>query len=74
MYDGDFEALVHHAQAAGCRVEVMAFGKSASSKIKNVANYFKDLDKNSRRYFSLETTSRILIPKASSDLTSTELT
>jgi uncharacterized LabA/DUF88 family protein len=48
--DGDFEALVHHAKAAGCRVEVIAFGKSASSKIKSAADYFKDLDKDARRY------------------------
>jgi len=53
--DGDFEALVHHAQAAGCRVEVMAFGKSASSKIKNVADYFKDLDKNAKKYLMSKT-------------------
>lgn len=52
--DGDFEALVHHAQAAGCRVEVMAFGKSASSKIKNVANNFQDLDKNAKRYLMVK--------------------
>lgn len=48
--DGDFVPLVHHAQAAGCRVEVMAFGKSASSKIKEAADQFTDFDKSSRRY------------------------
>ncbi len=48
--DGDFVPLVHHAQSAGCRVEVMAFGKSASGKIKEVADLFIDLDMNYKRY------------------------
>jgi len=48
--DGDFAPLIHHAKAAGCKVEVMAFGKSASSKIKEAADHFTDLDKNSGRY------------------------
>jgi len=43
--DGDFKELVLHLQKAlGCRVEVMAFGRSASSRLKETADEFIDLD------------------------------
>ncbi len=43
--DGDFKELVLHLQKAlGCRVEVMAFGRSASSRLKETADEFVDLD------------------------------
>lgn len=49
--DGDFVPLVEHLKRAlGCRVEVMAFGKSAAGKLKEVADEFTDLDKNTKRY------------------------
>ena len=49
--DGDFIPLVEHLRRAlGCRVEVMAFGKSTSTKLKEVADGFIDLDKNTRKY------------------------
>jgi uncharacterized LabA/DUF88 family protein len=49
--DGDFVPLVELLKRGmGCRVEVMAFGKSASSKLKEVANDFTDLDKNLKKY------------------------
>jgi uncharacterized LabA/DUF88 family protein len=49
--DGDFEPLVQHMQRSlGCRVEVIAFGKSASSKLKDVADQFTDLDKNLKKF------------------------
>ncbi len=48
--DGDFKELLEHANALGCRTEVLAFGKSASSRIKESANMFTDLDSDSRRY------------------------
>lgn len=49
--DGDFVPLVQHLQRAlGCRVEVMAFGKSASGKLIEAADEFTDLDKNLRKY------------------------
>jgi len=45
--DGDFIPLVDYLQkSAGCRVEVMAFGKSASSKLKHAADKFFDLGSN----------------------------
>ncbi|RLE45908.1 hypothetical protein DRJ22_03325 [Candidatus Woesearchaeota archaeon] len=47
--DGDFIPLVEHLKRAlGCRVEVIAFGKSASSKLIEAADSFLDLDKNKK--------------------------
>lgn len=41
--DGDFTELLVHARSLGCRVEVMAFRKSASSQLLEVADRFVDL-------------------------------
>lgn len=47
--DGDFVPLVQHLRRAiGCRIEVMAFGKSTSTKLKEEADEFTDLDKSKR--------------------------
>ena len=47
--DGDFLPLVQHLQrAVGCRVEVIAFGKSTSSKLIEGADEFTDLDERTR--------------------------
>ena len=48
--DGDFKDLLEYVKAMGCRAEVMAFGKSSSSKLIEVADTFIDLDKNKKRY------------------------
>ncbi len=49
--DGDFIDLLHHLKRAmGCRVEVVAFGKSSSSKLKEEADSFTDLDRNAQLY------------------------
>lgn len=49
--DGDFIPLVEYLKInEGCQVEVMAFGKSASGKLKEVADDFVDMDENHRRY------------------------
>ncbi len=49
--DGDFVPLVEHLQRAmGCRVEVIAFGKSASGKLKESANEFVDLDASTKKF------------------------
>jgi uncharacterized LabA/DUF88 family protein len=49
--DGDFVPLIEHLKRAlGCRVEVVAFGKSASAKSIEVADDFLDLDKDTRKY------------------------
>ncbi|MBI2550461.1 NYN domain-containing protein [Candidatus Woesearchaeota archaeon] len=43
--DGDYQPLVQHLRRAMCcRVEVVAFGKSASSKLVEEADSFFDLD------------------------------
>ncbi|MCX6721476.1 MAG: NYN domain-containing protein [Candidatus Staskawiczbacteria bacterium] len=44
--DGDFIPLVEYLKNQGKRMEVMAFGKTTSSKIKEVADEFIDLDDN----------------------------
>ena len=47
--DGDYAPLVEYLKnAQGCRVEVMAFGRSTSSKLKDVADEFTDLDSNKK--------------------------
>ncbi len=47
--DGDYLPLVEHLQrAVGCRVEVIAFGKSTSSKLIEGADSFTDLDQRTR--------------------------
>lgn len=47
--DGDFVPLVDYLKTK-TQVEVMSFGKSASMKLKEVADEFTDLDKNSNKY------------------------
>jgi uncharacterized LabA/DUF88 family protein len=49
--DGDYKELIEHLQKAmGCRVEVIAFGRSASSKLKDTADEFVDLDRNYKKF------------------------
>lgn len=49
--DGDFVPLVEYLQInAGCQVEVITFGKSASAKLIEMADDFFDLDKNPEKY------------------------
>ncbi len=49
--DGDFVPLVEHLQRAlGCRVEVIAFGKSAAGKLREAANEFTDIDANPKKF------------------------
>ncbi|MCX6809226.1 MAG: NYN domain-containing protein [Candidatus Berkelbacteria bacterium] len=42
--DGDFKDLLEHVKSLGCRAEVMAFRKTASSRIVEQADKFTDLD------------------------------
>ncbi|MFB6190689.1 MAG: NYN domain-containing protein [Candidatus Nanohaloarchaea archaeon] len=42
--DGDFTAIVDHLKAEGCRVEVMAFGKSSAKEIREAADNFINMD------------------------------
>jgi uncharacterized LabA/DUF88 family protein len=46
--DGDFSDLLEHSKSLGCRVEVIAFGKTTSHKLKEVADLFVDLDKDAK--------------------------
>ena len=46
--DGDFSDLLEHAKSLGCRTEVMAFGRTTSHKLLEVADLFIDLDKNNK--------------------------
>ena len=46
--DGDFSDLLEHAKRPGCRIEVVAFGKNTSYKLKEVADFFVDLDKSKK--------------------------
>lgn len=47
--DGDYVPLLQHLKRAlGCRVEVMAFGRSTSGRLIEESDYFVDMDKNKR--------------------------
>ena len=46
--DGDFSDLLEHAKSLGCRAEVVAFGKTTSHKLKEVADFFVGLDKDAK--------------------------
>ena len=49
--DGDFVPLIHHLRhALGCKIEVIAFGKSGSTLLKQECDLFTDLDLDKRRY------------------------
>lgn len=49
--DGDYIPLVLYLREnKGCLVEVMAFGETASGKLKDVADDFIDLSQNKRKY------------------------
>ncbi|MCX8147336.1 MAG: NYN domain-containing protein [Candidatus Woesearchaeota archaeon] len=48
--DGDFKDLLEHASSLGCRTEVIAFGRAASSKLKETADLFIDMDENPKKY------------------------
>jgi len=48
--DGDFFQLVEYLKNQGKRVEVIAFERSASAKLKESADEFIDLEKNPEKY------------------------
>lgn len=49
--DGDFVPLVEHLKRAmGCKVEVMAFGRSTSAKLIEAADEFVNLDKGHTKF------------------------
>ncbi len=48
--DGDFVQLTEYLKNQGKRVEVIAFGRSTSSHLKEVADEFIDLGQNTAKY------------------------
>ncbi len=48
--DGDFAPLVEYLKNQGRQVEVIAFGRSASSDVKKIADDFVDLDEEAEQY------------------------
>ncbi|MES3031407.1 MAG: NYN domain-containing protein [Patescibacteria group bacterium] len=49
--DGDFVPLVQYLQTnEGCQVEVVSFGKSTSSKLREATDDFFDLDESPQKY------------------------
>ncbi len=48
--DGDYAPLLEYLQMSGQFTETVAFGKSCSGKIKELTDYFIDLDENPRKY------------------------
>jgi len=51
--DGDFIPLVEYLKNQGKRVEVMAFSKTTSIKLKEISDEFIDIEKNPERYLYL---------------------
>ena len=48
--DGDYMPLVEYIKNHGRRAEVIAFGRSTSSKLRESADSFIDLDENPKRF------------------------
>jgi uncharacterized protein (TIGR00288 family) len=48
--DGDFISLVEYLKNQGKRVEVIAFGRSTSARLKEVADEFIDLEEAIKKY------------------------
>lgn len=48
--DGDYIPLVEYLRGNGCIVEVMAFGKTMSGKLREAVDDFVDLEKDANRY------------------------
>lgn len=52
--DGDFLQLVEYLKNQGKRVEIMAFGRTASLKLKEVADEFIDLEARPDKYLLIK--------------------
>lgn len=48
--DGDFVPLVEYVKAQGCQVEVITFGRSASSRLREASDDFIDMDADRKRF------------------------
>jgi len=56
--DGDFIPLVEYLKAKGCQTELAAFGKTANSRLKEIADDFADFD-NRPDIFLIRSNSKI---------------
>jgi uncharacterized LabA/DUF88 family protein len=56
--DGDFRELYEYVRGKGCRIEVIAFGKTASSSIKTYVDDFIDMDGKKKFLIPLKDNSR----------------
>ena len=61
--DGDYVPLVEYLQNHGKRVEVMAFGKSTSSRLREVADEFIDLEEDNGKYLLKKSRWPLKIPR-----------
>ncbi len=52
--DGDFIQLVEFLKNQGKRVEIVAFGRSSSSRLKEEGDEFIDLEKNPEKYLLIK--------------------
>lgn len=48
--DGDYTELLEYARSQGVRTEVIAFGKTCSSKLLNEADFTVDMDKSPEKF------------------------
>ncbi len=48
--DGDFAPLLEYLQMSGQLAETLSFGKSTSSKLKELADHFIDLDEDPKKF------------------------
>lgn len=48
--DGDFIPLVEYVKSQGCQVEVITFGRSASSRLREVVDDFIDMDEHPQEF------------------------
>jgi uncharacterized LabA/DUF88 family protein len=48
--DGDYTDLLEYARSQGVKSEVIAFGKTMSSKLNEAADYIIDMDKDSSKF------------------------
>ena len=48
--DGDFVPLVEYVRSQGCQVEVIAFGKSSSSRLRECTDDFLDMDEDPGKF------------------------
>jgi uncharacterized LabA/DUF88 family protein len=66
--DGDFVPLVEYLKVqAGCQVEVITFGRSASGRLKEAADDFIDMDADPKRYLINYRASRRPAARAASE-------